>query len=632
MPPRARRRVGGMAARGLSMGALLAVACGQPSRRLRIANGCGSEPLWIVRRPQDAASPGPQVLRLEPMEHHDFSTPSGPGAALYWPRAGCDERGRRCAIGTAADEAPAGANGTADRAPPVDSRLEAVFGDASLPCDPASGRTSGCDRVDVSLAGGYTLPFTFLRRGPCAERADGEAESDTLDCSQLSLARCPDAEADLRAVNPRTRQVSGCSAPRRRLLDERGSGTQAQESTYWGAVRRACRGRRRPSRGGSLPATCHASARYELTFLCPPPARDAAPPTQAASAVAARRATSEDQRATAPAGVPLVGDLGGAVQLAAEEEACDAVCTYRGKPASCKFRVGWALQHRFQGDGGACPAALRMVQSQCGVCSRCSLAALGCGAPDGASGGEFDCMRELFNWQKAWTSAKKDWCCRHRERGCRNAAAPAAERRCDGASEGWSGAHRAFCCRHSGAGCLPGTPERPPQPGGANLRAAAPAPQPSPQPLAASRSSVPRTSAEALQRIIVGLFTGPVVALAASVVGSFLGLALCRECRELTSDRQQDSYPMIAGGNSQGGTPGSGSPMPGSPNGTPAFRANSALGTYGEMDMGAFASHVAAPPLNRAVSVPPAGRTTVPSISRAASGPPTSRAASAPGA
>uniref|UniRef100_A0A7S4SN67 Uncharacterized protein n=1 Tax=Alexandrium monilatum TaxID=311494 RepID=A0A7S4SN67_9DINO len=630
-----------MAAKGLSMGALLVMACGQPLRRLRITNGCRNEPVWIIRKARDAASSGLQILRIEPMEHHDFSTPSGPGAVLYWPRAGCDEQGRRCAIGTAADEACTDVNGTVDCAPAVDSKLEAIFGDASLPCDPASGRISGCDHVDMSLIGGFTLPFKFSRRGSCTERADEGIKSDMLDCSQLSLAQCPNAEtapgspgweADLQAVNRRTRQVSGCYAPCRKLLDERGNCTHAQESAYWGVVRQACRGHRRPSRSGSLPVTCHASAQYELTFLCPPPpARDVPPPTKAASAVAARRASSEDHRATTPADVPLVSDLDGAVQLATKEEACDAMCSFRGKSASCKFRVGWALQHRFQGDSRACPAALQMVQSQCDVCSGCSLSSLGCSAPGDTSGSEFDCMQELFNWQKAWTSAKKDWCCRHKERGCRAAAAP-VEHGCDGAAEGWSSAHRTFCCRHSGAGCSPGTTERPPQLGGASLRATASAPQPSPRPAVAPPPSVPRTVVEALRRIIVGLFTGPVVALAASVVGSFLGLALCRECRELTSDRQQDSYPMIAGGNSQGGTPGSGSPMPGSPNGTPAFRANSALGTYGEMDMGAFASHVAAPPLNRAVSVPPAGRTTVPSISRAASGPPTSRAASAPGA
>merc|ERR1719210_3046710 len=31
----------------------------------------------------------------------------------------------------------------------------------------------------------------------------------------------------------------------------------------------------------------------------------------------------------------------------------------------------------------------------------------------------YDCMLGIFNWKKGWTSAKKKWCCKHEDKGCK---------------------------------------------------------------------------------------------------------------------------------------------------------------------------------------------------------------------
>mmetsp|Transcript_5906 Transcript_5906/g.11382 ORF Transcript_5906/g.11382 Transcript_5906/m.11382 type:complete len:335 (-) Transcript_5906:401-1405(-) len=122
--------------------------------------------------------------------------------------------------------------------------------------------------------------------------------------------------------------------------------------------------------------------------------------------------------------------------------ACDVDCLVHGQHAICAFRVMWALNHRFKNK--PCSAALDMVKAQCPVCLSCTLETLtakgACSAgalpstttlppavpvptpaetavpapvPD-----RYDCMKELFNWQKVWDDAKKQWCCTHRSRGC----------------------------------------------------------------------------------------------------------------------------------------------------------------------------------------------------------------------
>lgn len=208
-------------------------------RRLKIFNGCASAPIWIAHMATAAVGPDPQDVKIEPGGVYDFSTPSHLMATRYWPKMGCDHSGHNCSIGSSGGPAEAckrnpitGEDDYKRCAPPVDTKFEASFGQNGEPCNPqAPGGTQmkGCDFVDISLVDGWTLPVKFDVVGDCKTNKDKAVH--VIDCSGLSLDACPADEAltaagliaDLRAIDPITKQVSGCYSPCAKLLDTKWS-------------------------------------------------------------------------------------------------------------------------------------------------------------------------------------------------------------------------------------------------------------------------------------------------------------------------------------------------------------------------------------------------------------------------
>ncbi|CAE7434087.1 TL1 [Symbiodinium sp. KB8] len=211
----------------------------QVSRRLRIVNGCNSQPMWIAHIAGASMGPDPQNVRINPGSFYDFETPSHLSAMRYWPKMGCDESGHNCKIGSSGGPGQScqwnPATGQEDYSrchPPVDTKFEASYGENGAPCNPKTPggvEMKGCDYVDLSLVDGWTLPVKFEASGDCRTNKDEKVE--VLDCAALSLDACPTAEhltaagvtADLRAINPVTHQVSGCYSPCAKLLDTKWS-------------------------------------------------------------------------------------------------------------------------------------------------------------------------------------------------------------------------------------------------------------------------------------------------------------------------------------------------------------------------------------------------------------------------
>lgn len=109
-------------------------------------------------------------------------------------------------------------------APPVDTKFEGTFD------------SGGFDFVDMSLVDGWTLPFKLTLSGGECTGQTGTHSSITIDCSGLSFELCPKAEeltaagitADLRAVNPHTKEVAGCYAPCQKLIDTKWNNSDAK--------------------------------------------------------------------------------------------------------------------------------------------------------------------------------------------------------------------------------------------------------------------------------------------------------------------------------------------------------------------------------------------------------------------
>ena len=70
-----------------------------PGTRLRISNGCASDPLWLA----NFAFQTPyfeQDIMLEGGGSHDFAIPQkGLASTRFWPKWGCDSDGMNCRIG-----------------------------------------------------------------------------------------------------------------------------------------------------------------------------------------------------------------------------------------------------------------------------------------------------------------------------------------------------------------------------------------------------------------------------------------------------------------------------------------------------------------------------------------------------
>jgi len=181
-------------------------------RRLRIANRCEREAIWIARETfADGGSDGvieagPGIL-VEPRATVALDTLPSQDRIRYWPRLGCDAHGAHCTVGSGSE---------ASSAPQVDTKFEAIF------------NSSGSDFIDVNLIGGWSLPFSLrLANGGC-EGQEGDLHSPLLDCSGLTLEACPreedvlaaSASTDLRATSPATGDVVGCFSPCQRLREE----------------------------------------------------------------------------------------------------------------------------------------------------------------------------------------------------------------------------------------------------------------------------------------------------------------------------------------------------------------------------------------------------------------------------
>lgn len=290
-------------------------AAGDPheSRRLRIVNGCHSNPLWIAHAAGGGQGPDRQDVKIDPLAYFDFSTADGLAAARYWPKMACDEAGGSCAIGDSGGPSescvirhPWG-DDYSHCAPPVDTKFEASFGINGEPCNPmAPGGTQmrGCDYVDMSLVDGFTLPVKLQIYGDCTDSRHGETVQ-TIDCSELSLQQCPTDEVltaagmtvNLQAVNPKTKQVAGCYSPCMRLVDDKWTAEHSAptdpraqwyccptppispaqcrtgpvaSTQYVNLIKSKCPGAYSYSYDdGSGLLRCSASTMYVLTFLCP---------------------------------------------------------------------------------------------------------------------------------------------------------------------------------------------------------------------------------------------------------------------------------------------------------------------------------------------------------------------------
>mmetsp|Transcript_3152 Transcript_3152/g.4524 ORF Transcript_3152/g.4524 Transcript_3152/m.4524 type:complete len:785 (+) Transcript_3152:52-2406(+) len=168
---------------------------------------------------------------------------------------------------------------------------------------------------------------------------------------------------------------------------------------------------------------------------------------------------------------------------------CDAQCVLHGESSSCKQRIDWTQEHVFGSKGNSCNLAYSKVQVECDVCRACSIEAAGCGE-QGPGKAAFDCWAAYNNWCRAWSPAKKVWCCNEKKKGCQSPDTPP---NCDaGAGKvwkkvfihgvwsweaqvaggaisvqkpyachaglsnwnaGWSGAKKSWCCSHEQLGC-----------------------------------------------------------------------------------------------------------------------------------------------------------------------------------
>jgi len=221
-----------------------ALAAAAP-KRLRVVNACEEEPLWVAHIAAGTAGPDPQDVKIEPLQHHDFTTSDGLAATRYWPKMGCDALGGNCAIGDSGGPGEAcvrkdkGYDDYSKCAPPVDTKFEASFGQYGQPCNPQApggSEMAGCDYIDMSLVDGFTLPAKLeIEGGECHDSNDGKLV-EKIDCSDLTLDRCPGEETlsaagltlSLKAINPHTGSVAGCYSPCLRLLDDKwaNNGTQ----------------------------------------------------------------------------------------------------------------------------------------------------------------------------------------------------------------------------------------------------------------------------------------------------------------------------------------------------------------------------------------------------------------------
>ena len=190
----------------------------EQTSRLRVVNGCPSEPLWFsyeVGSPYGVCGTiaDPDFLKVNPGAYHDYSIPdAGLCGFRLWPQARCGADGKK--IGLSGDDmdceiGPSGGihskpycpgelvNKTGmGCSPPIDSKFEGSFGctyDDEARCRTTpQGATlfNVSDYWDTSLVDGWTLPFKVKVLDPCTfGPPDG-----TIDCLNLSIDQCPTDE------------------------------------------------------------------------------------------------------------------------------------------------------------------------------------------------------------------------------------------------------------------------------------------------------------------------------------------------------------------------------------------------------------------------------------------------------
>ncbi|CAE8631179.1 unnamed protein product [Polarella glacialis] len=308
------------------------------SKRLRIVNGCASEPLWVAHEAGGSVGPDPQNVKVMPMEHRDFTTSNGLAATRFWAKMHCDSSGDQCQLGGSGGPGQAcmreSDDGTADFsycAPAVDSKFEASFGIEGLPCNAEAGQLHGCDHVLASLDAGFTLPFRLDFIGSCSHQDSIRVRS--VDCSRLSVERCPQSDELLGtaigvdvSLQVRGRDLSalvGCYSPCQRLADTgslRNSSFAAPASeaaaslcclsTLGEPIQDGCQ---RSDKGSSYaaavgtmcegldvlnadPIRCDSSTRYEFTLFCPNPELGSTGPMQLPWEIFTRPQTSRSEQ------------------------------------------------------------------------------------------------------------------------------------------------------------------------------------------------------------------------------------------------------------------------------------------------------------------------------------------------
>eukprot|EP00451_Oxyrrhis_marina_P014385 CAMPEP_0204321832 /NCGR_PEP_ID=MMETSP0469-20131031/8370_1 /ASSEMBLY_ACC=CAM_ASM_000384 /TAXON_ID=2969 /ORGANISM="Oxyrrhis marina" /LENGTH=309 /DNA_ID=CAMNT_0051303155 /DNA_START=28 /DNA_END=957 /DNA_ORIENTATION=- len=271
--------------------ASLGAVADQPTR-LRITNGCQSEPMWIASQAAGGVGPGQENVKVARGASVDFPITDGLSATRFWPKLRCNSEGQECELGDSGGPGQT-CRGSQGCAPPVDSKFEATFG--------AVG--GAADYFDASMVDGWSLPFKLQVFGDCSLTTDG---SQVVDCSHATVDKCPSSEAvagignlDLRVRDPSTGAVVGCYSPCGKLTysnwnNKEGTHTvddpvaapyccptppvspdacrtgPVPKSQYVAAVHEYCPGvyGYAYDDGAGL-CSCPAGTKYEMTFFCP---------------------------------------------------------------------------------------------------------------------------------------------------------------------------------------------------------------------------------------------------------------------------------------------------------------------------------------------------------------------------
>jgi hypothetical protein len=217
-----------LAVQWLLAASLPLLAMGADKSSLRITSACATEPMWIAHMAAASPGPDPQNIKLEPLQSHDMTVYPGLAATRYWPKFRCNAEGNSCKVGGSGGPGEA-CETTSGCAPAVDTKFEATFGSANMPCDASADSINGspgCDFIDVSLVDGFTVGFKlkiqdckFTTRNSTGHRTLKSAPS-LIDCSKIDMANCPTAEDmgqagthSLVVKNPNSGTDAGCYSP-----------------------------------------------------------------------------------------------------------------------------------------------------------------------------------------------------------------------------------------------------------------------------------------------------------------------------------------------------------------------------------------------------------------------------------